>query len=50
MLRTIKKLGLDFIDFRPNWKIVKKLMRESFIRKQIFAGTVIQEYILTQFV
>ena len=25
--RTIKKLGLDFIDFRPNWKIVKKLMR-----------------------
>lgn len=34
--RTIKKLGLDFIDFTPNWQIVKKLMRESFIRKTDF--------------
>ena len=48
--RTIKKLGLDFIDFRPNWKIVKKLMRESFIRKTDFCWHCHTEYILTQFV
>ena len=32
----LKKLGVDFIDFTPNWKIVKRLMRESFERKTDF--------------
>lgn len=34
--RTFKKLGVDVIDFTPNWKIVKKLMLESFVRKTDF--------------
>jgi hypothetical protein len=34
--RTFKKLGVDVIDFTPNWHIVKKLMLESFIRKTDF--------------
>jgi N-acetyl sugar amidotransferase len=34
--RTFKKLGVDVIEFIPNWKIVKKLMLESFIRKTDF--------------
>ncbi len=34
--RTLRKLGVDFIDFRPNWKIVKRLMQESFARKTDF--------------
>lgn len=34
--RTFKKLGVDVIKFTPNWKIVKNLMRESFIRKSDF--------------
>lgn len=34
--RTFKKLGVDVIDFTPNWLIVKKLMLESFIRKTDF--------------
>ncbi len=33
---TLKKLGVDFIDFTPNWKIVKKVMLESFQRKTDF--------------
>ena len=33
---TFKKLGVDVIDFTPNWKIVKLLMRESFDRKTDF--------------
>lgn len=32
----LKKLGVDFIDFTPNWKIVKKVMLESFKRKTDF--------------
>lgn len=35
-LRTFKKLGVDVIDFKPNWKVVKKLMFESFKRKTDF--------------
>lgn len=31
--RTIKKLGVDFIKFKPNWQVVKKLMRVSLERK-----------------
>lgn len=34
--KVLKKLGADFINFTPNWKIVKKLMWESFIRKTDF--------------
>ena len=33
---VLKKLGADFIDFTPNWKVVKKLMWEAFIRKTDF--------------
>lgn len=31
--RTIKKLGVDYLKFKTDWQIVKKLMRESLIRK-----------------
>ena len=34
--KTLKKLGADFLEFTPNWKIVKKLMLESFKRKGDF--------------
>ena len=40
-----EKLGVDSIDFRPNWRIVKKLMLESFKRKRIFVGTATLEFI-----
>ena len=31
--RTIKKLGVEFLKFRPDWQIVKKVMRVSLERK-----------------
>ena len=31
--KTFKKLGVDVIDFTPNWNVVKLLMKESFDRK-----------------
>lgn len=31
--RTIKKLGVDYLKFRTNWQVVKKLMRVSLERK-----------------
>ena len=34
--RFLKKIGVDFLDFSPNWKIVKFLMEESFRRKGDF--------------
>lgn len=34
--RTIKKLGVDILTFRPNWHIVKKLMLETLKRKGDF--------------
>jgi len=34
--RTIKSLGVDFLKFRPNWKVVQKLMLESLKRKGDF--------------
>lgn len=34
--KVLKKLGADFIEFTPNWQIVKKLMWESFSRKTDF--------------
>ena len=35
-IRTLKKLGADFVEFTPNWKTVKRLMLESFKRKSEF--------------
>lgn len=34
--RTFKRLGVDVISFTPNWKVVKRLMLESLIRKGDF--------------
>lgn len=34
--RTFKKLGVDVIEFTPNWKIVKRVMLEAFRRKTDF--------------
>lgn len=34
--RTFKKLGVDTMSFTPNWKVVKRLMREALIRKGDF--------------
>lgn len=34
--RILKQLGVDVIEFTPNWKIVKRLMLESFKRKTDF--------------
>lgn len=31
--RTVKKLGVDYHKFKSDWQVVKKLMRESLIRK-----------------
>ena len=36
MGKTFKKLGVDHISFRPNWKLVQILMKESLIRKGDF--------------
>ena len=36
VVRVLKKMGADFIDFTPNWSIVKRLMWESFSRKTDF--------------
>ena len=45
-LKTFRSLGVDVINFTPNWKVVRKLMLQSLLEKVIFAGTVIQEYFL----
>ena len=34
--RTLKRLGQDFIQFTPNWKLVRKLMFESLRRRGDF--------------
>jgi N-acetyl sugar amidotransferase len=34
--RTFKSLGVDVLSFTPNWKVVKRLMTESLIRKGDF--------------
>lgn len=34
--RTFKKLGVDVLEFTPNWKIVKRVMLEAFKRKTDF--------------
>jgi N-acetyl sugar amidotransferase len=33
---TLKQLGADIIEFTPNWKVVKRVMKEAFIRKTDF--------------
>ena len=35
-LRTYRKLGVDVLQFTPNWKVVRKLMLESLTRKGDF--------------
>ncbi len=35
-IRTLKILGVDFLSFRPNWNVVKKLMLEALKRKGDF--------------
>lgn len=34
--RTFRKLGVDVISFRPNWHVVKRVMKEALIRKGDF--------------
>lgn len=34
--RTFKKLGVDVLSFTPNWKLVKRLMKEALVRKGDF--------------
>ena len=34
--KTFKKLGVDVIRFSPNWKVVRKLMYESLVRRGDF--------------
>jgi N-acetyl sugar amidotransferase len=34
--RTFKRLGVDVMSFTPNWKVVKRLMKEALIRKGDF--------------
>lgn len=34
--RTFKALGVDVLSFTPNWKVVKRLMMESLVRKGDF--------------
>jgi len=34
--KTIRKLGVDFHHFTPNWKVVQKLMLQSFLEKGDF--------------
>ncbi len=35
-IRVIRKLGVDFHHFTPNWKVVQKLMLQSFLEKGDF--------------
>lgn len=34
--RTLRNLGVDFLSFTPNWKVVQKLMLQSFLEKGDF--------------
>lgn len=34
--RVLQKLGCDILKFRPNWKLVQRVMLESFLRKGDF--------------
>jgi len=35
-IRTIRKLGVDFHNFTPNWRLVQKFMLQSFLEKGDF--------------
>lgn len=35
-LKAIRKLGVDFLNFTPNWKVVQKCMLQSFLEKGDF--------------
>lgn len=35
-IRTLRELGADFLTFTPNWKVVQKLMLQSFLEKGDF--------------
>ena len=34
--RTLRRLGVDFLTFTPNWNVVKRLMLEALVRKGDF--------------
>jgi N-acetyl sugar amidotransferase len=34
--RTMKKLGVDYLKFRPSWRVVRRVMLESLMRKGDF--------------
>ena len=34
--RTFRRLGVDVLGFTPNWRVVKRLMREALVRKGDF--------------
>ena len=34
--RTFKRLGVEFLSFTPNWKLVKRMMLEALVRKGDF--------------
>lgn len=34
--RVLRRLGVDFLSFTPNWKVVQKLMLQSFLEKGDF--------------
>jgi len=36
VIRTVRKLGVDMISFKPNWKVVQRLMLQSFLEKGDF--------------
>ena len=41
--RTFRKLGVDALDFRPNWRIVKKLMLSLSKERRTFVSIAILE-------
>ena len=44
--RVLRNLGVDFISFTPNWKVVQKLMLQSFWKKETFVGIAILVFFL----
>jgi N-acetyl sugar amidotransferase len=36
VIKTTRELGVDILSFRPNWKVVQKLMLQSFLEKGDF--------------
>ena len=46
-IRTLKLLGVDFLSFRPNWHVVKKLMLEARRERAISSGLAIPGSLLS---